>query len=570
MVEVLHAATSREPDPPARPVGKYERLAYARQTRDLALAAQPGGHPKGFVYDEAIAERAVMFAEKFCKHHKGEWAGKPLMLEDWQRFVLRCVFGWLKPDGTRRFHTAYEEVPRKNGKTQKCGAVGNYLMVADGEPGAEIYATATKEEQAKLVWEGAKQMVAQSPDLKKWVRAYQKSLVCARTNSFFKPLGADSDTLDGLNPHGHICDELHAHKKRALFDVMLTGMGARRQPLTFIITTAGVYDPASIGWEMHTHAQQVLDGSIEDDGFFAIIFAADEGDDPFDPDTWAKANPNLGVSVKLEYLAKQAKLAKDQPSFLNTFLRLHLNVWTQQVTRWIPIEKWNERSEPLAPITSYAGRDAFLGLDLSTSLDICALAIDIPSGEWHDVFWNFYVPEELVRQRTLNAKMPDYAAWVREGWLTAVPGNVVDYAWIRRDINALRDILCVRQLAFDPWNATQLTTELQGDGWSVDPDAKKEQLVKVRQGPQSMSEPSKKFEELVVSSRFRHGGNPVARWMVDNAVIRYDVNNNIAPDKRSALGKIDGVVAAIMALSRAIVTQPLKRSVYESRGVRLF
>jgi phage terminase large subunit-like protein len=549
-------------------MGRYERLAYERHARDLVLSQQPGGHPRGFWFDEVEAERSVQFIETYCRHHKGEWAGQPLLLEDWQKFVQRVVYGWRRLDGTRRFRTAYEEVPRKNGKSERGAANGNYLMVADDEPGAEVYSTATKEDQAKIVWSAASAMVAQSPTLKKWVRAYQKSLACARTNSFFKPLGADSDTLDGLNPHGHICDELHAHKKRGVFEVMQTGMGARRQPLTFIITTAGVYDPESIGWEMHEHAQQVLDGTIEDDEFFAIIFAADEGDDPFAESTWMKANPNYGVSVKPDYLASQAKAAQQRPSFLNTFLRLHLDVWTQQVTRWISVDKWNACNAILQPIETFKGRDAYIGLDLSSKLDLTAMAIAIPDGEFVNYFWHFWVPATLVKERTRLAKKPDYGQWVKDGWLTETPGSVIDFEFIRKAILKVRSIVKIKQLGFDPWNATQLSTQLQGDGFSTDPDVKKEQLVELRQGMRTLSEPSKEFEKKIVEGKIRHGNNPVMRWMVDNAAIRRDANDNIAPDKRSAAGRIDGVLASIMAMSRVITEPVSKSSVYETRGVR--
>jgi phage terminase large subunit-like protein len=349
---------------------------------------------------------------------------------------------------------------------------------------------------------------------------------------------------------------------------MITAMGARRQPLTFIITTAGVYDPESIGWEMHTHAQQVLDGIIEDDTFFAIIFAMDEGDDWKDPASWYKANPNLDVSVKMDYLKEQCDRAIKTPSFLNTFLRLHLNQWTQQVTRWISVDRWNECSAAVPPLESMQGRVAYMALDLSTKIDMCALACALPDGDVYDFFWRFYVPHDLVLARTQAGKKPDYAAWVRSGWVVETPGNVIDYDFIRKDILRLRGILRIRQLGFDPWNATHLITQLAGDGFSVDPTAKQEQLIEMRQGMRTLSEPSKEFEKLVLSRRIRHGGNPVMSWMVDNAAIRRDANDNIAPDKRSAVGKIDGLVASIMALGRAILEPSVKSSIYATRGVR--
>jgi phage terminase large subunit-like protein len=556
-----------------RAQGRYELAAYARHERDLARSL--AGDFAGMYFDEAAAEHAVVWIERFCKHHKGEWAGLPLLLEPWQKFGIRCVFGWKLADDSRRFRVSYWEVARKNGKSEVAGAIGAYLMIADREAGGEIYSTATKEDQAKIVWEVAKAILRQSPALRKYITIRQKSLTCERLGSFFKPLGADSDTLDGLNPHGHICDELHAHKKRSLFDVMQTGMGARRQPLTFIITTAGVYDPESIGWEQHIYAQQVLDGVLDDDSFFGIIFAADEGDEWDSETTWQKANPNYGISVKPDYLKRQATTAKNQPSALNSFLRLHLNVWTQQVTRWIDVLKWNacERNDG-AKLGDFYGRPAYLGLDLSQKLDITALAVALPrtslTGDTfgYDFFWRFFVPQGLVDERAREKKTPDYARWVKDGWLIATPGNVIDYGFVLKEILELRTLLNIRQIGFDPWNASQFSLDLQRNGFSVEADATKEQLVEMRQGMQTLSEPSKEIEKLVVDQKLFHDGNPVMRWMVDNAVIRSDANGNIAPDKRSATGKIDGLVASILALGRAIKTPATRDSVYNTRGIR--
>jgi phage terminase large subunit-like protein len=551
--------------------GKFERLAYERHERDLRLAygtrwddprvygdPAKSKHPKGYYFDAAAADRVVEFIQGYCRHHKGEWAGQPFVLSPHQRFVVRVVFGWMKADGTRRFQTVLMEVPRKDGKSELGGAIGTYLTVADGEPGAQVYSTATKEDQAKIVWTAAKEMVKQSPELKRFVQPRQKRLSCARLNSYFQPLGADSDTLDGLDPHGHICDEIHAHKKRALWDVMVTAMGARRQPLTWVITTAGVYDPESIGWELHAYAQQVLEGTIEDDTFFAIIFTIDEGDDPMDPVAWAKANPNLGVSLKPDYMQRQAATAQKQPSFLNTFLRLHLNVWTQQVTRWIPVDRWNACDGAVPDLELLRGRPAWAAFDLSTRLDITALTLVLPADDgFYDLLFRFWVPEQLVLERARSHRKPDYAAWVRDGHLVQTPGNDVDYGFIRQEINELGAVVGIQEIGFDPWNAVHLAHDLQSDGFT---------LVEMRQGYKTLSEPSKEFERLVVSGKLRHGGHPIMRWMVDNATIRRDANDNIAPDKRSAAGKIDGVVSTIMALGRALLGDT-GESVYESRGL---
>jgi phage terminase large subunit-like protein len=538
------------PERPAREMGKYEKLAYARHERDLALSLSPAGHPKGFWFDEAAAQRAIRFVEGFCRHFEGEWAGQPLTLEEWQRFVFRCVFGWKRADGTRRFRIAYQEVPRKNGKSTVAAGVANFLTFGDQEPGAQVYSTATKEDQAKIVWNAARSMVKHSPDLKRFATLRQKAIVCDRLESSYKPLGSDSDTLDGLNPHGHLCDELHAHKDRKMWDVMITGMAARRQPLTFVITTAGIYEAESIGWQQHEHATKVLEGVVEDDEFFAIIFAADEGDDYTDPATWAKANPNYGVSVKPDYLRHQCHTASVQPSFLNTFLRLHLNRWTQQRDRWIRIEQWNDcdtdcsRADAIAREEALAGLACFGAFDLSTKLDLTAIVLVFPD-TW-DLVCRFFVPADNVQQRVTKDRVP-YDAWIRDGWLLATPGNVVDYAFIRAEAVRLSQAYNVREWAFDPWNATETATTLGEEGLT---------MVECAQGFRSMSEPSKKFEELIVAKQLRHGGHPVLRWMVSNVAKREDPAGNIKPDKAASSDRIDGVVASIMALGRAIVAPP--------------
>jgi phage terminase large subunit-like protein len=568
-----------------RTPGKYERLCVARHERDLALAQQPGGHPKGFVYDEEVGQHAVDFIEGYCKHHKGEWAGKPLILEEWQREVVRIIFGWLKPEldahGTptgemiRRFTIAYIEIPRKNGKSELAAAIALYLLTADGEPGAEVYASATKKDQAKIVWDTAAAMVKASPDLKRFVKVQRNNLSCAELGSKMEPLGADSNTLDGLNPHGNVVDELHAHRDRGVWDVLDTAMGARRQPLTLAITTSGTFDPESIGWLQHDHATKVLEGfdtGFEDDGFFAFIAAADDDADWTLPETWAQANPNFGVSVKPAYLAQQCEKAKTQPSFLNTFLRLHLDRWTQQRDRWLSVEQWNACDRAPLSLEALRGRIAYGGLDLAATIDIAAFALCLPrevgGKPFYDFLLRFYCPEETIAVRSQKDRVP-YDAWVRDGWLTATPGNVIDYAFIREDVKAAGAVVDLREVGYDKWNALQLATQLEGDGFT---------LVEMRQGFQTMSEPSKEFEKLIVSKCLGHGDNPILRWMVSNVSAREDPNGNIAPDKsggqkeRTARSsrKIDGVVASIMALGRAIVQPVEPASVYETRGVRSF
>ena len=552
-----------------RVVGKYERLCAERHARDLELASRPGGHPRGLRFDKSLGERVVTFIERYCKHHKGEWAGKPLLLEQWQKDILEQAFGWLRTDGSRRFRTLYIEVPRKNGKSELASALGLYLQLADGEAGAEVYSSATKKDQARIVWKTAEQMVKKSPDLKRYIKAYQSSLVVEKTGSTFQPLSAESKTLDGLNPHGNIVDELHAHKDRGVWDVLDTAMGARRQPMTVAITTAGTYDAESIGWQTHDYATKVLEGLFDDDSFFAFIAAADESDGEgggyFTVETQQKANPNYAISIKPEYLAKQAEKAQRQPSFMNEYLRLHLNVWTQQLTRWIPIEKWNQNEQPVttdeetrelcltreAALVSSVG---YGGLDLSSKLDLTAFALAIPGNDDEiNLLMRFWLPEERALECEKEGKR-HYATWARNGWLTLTPGNVIDYEFIRKEINTLNERFIIKECAFDPWNAIDLATRLGSDGVN---------MVECRQGYKSMTEPSKDLEARVIQGKVRHGHNPILKWCIANAVVTSDAAGNIKPDKEKATGKIDGVVAVIMAMSRLIVDS---ENAYKDRG----
>jgi phage terminase large subunit-like protein len=565
-----------------RPRGRYERLWAERQARMLELAAQPGGHPKSYTFDVDAGERVVQWVERFCRHHKGEWKGRPLLLEPWQRENIRQVFGWKRADGTRLYRTVYWEIPRKNGKSEMAGALGLYLQVGDQEPGAEVYASATKKDQAMIVWSTAAEIVKQSPDLKRNVRAYRRNLHCERLGSKFEPLGADSGTLDGLNPHGNIVDELHAHKDRDLWDVLETAMGARRQPMTLAITTAGTYDPEAIGWQTHDYAVKVLEGVFEDDAFHAYIASASEGEDTerilkeqpdyyFTEEAQRKANPNYGVSVKPDFLRKQAAEAQRQPTKLNAYLKLQLNIWTEQVNRWLSLADW-ARADPLA-----AGADARAvalereralegqscrgGLDLASKMDLNALvlAFDGPKGVL-DLLCRFWLPQGKLDEYARREQTKHFAQWAKEGWLVATPGNVTDYDFIEEEVRQLAKRYRLEELGYDPWNATQLAVHLLGDGIP---------MVEVGQGYKSLSEPAKELEARVASGRVRHSNNPVLRYCVSNAVVTTDAAGNIKPDKARASGRIDGVVASVMALSRIIRAPEGEggKSVYQERGL---
>ena len=534
-----------------RELGHLEQLYQDRRERDRSNPLGDGWYEIGgeaYKFSLDLAEHFIDFFRTYCYHYKGEWAGQVFVPEPWQEEVHGEIFGWVhrvEGEMVRRFRTAYIEIPRKNGKSFKAAATGNYLLWADEEPGAEVYSTATKKDQARIVFDAARAMVKRSADLRQEVKTLAGRMVVEATDSFFAPLGADSNTLDGLNAHGNIIDELHAHRDRKVWDVMITSMGSRRQPLTYAITTAGTYDPESIGWEQHRYAERVLEQVIKDETFFAYVACADKEDDWREESTWRKANPNYGISVKPGYLRTEAKRAENEPSYVNTFLRLHLNRWTQQVTRWISMDDWNKGSEPFNPRDLY-GRKCFGGLDLSSKLDITALLLLFPpeetGGDWFMVP-RFWIPEERADIRSQTDGVP-YLDWIRDGYVHATPGNVIDYDWIEAEAKALAGLYDMPECAFDPWNAQQTANHMADDGLT---------MVEVRQGFQSLSEPSKEFERLIVAGQLRHNDNPVMRWMVNNLAIREDPAGNIKPDKEKSSEKIDGPVAAIMALSRAVV-----------------
>ena len=334
-----------------RAIGKSEQLV-----RDRIIRFHNEWPDKGYRFDLDAGLRVIQFIESYCRHYKGEWAGTPMLLEGWQKVILLETFGWKRADNLRVHRTMWLELGRKNGKSALAAALGLYLLIADDEPGAEVYSSATKRDQARIVFSFAKEMVSQSPELQKFIKIQRTNMSVLRTRSKFEPLSAEGDTLDGLSPHGNIIDELHSHKDRGVYDKLVTAQASRRQPLTVCITTAGIYDPAQIGWQLHDHATSILKGTIEDDSWFVWISEADEEDDPYNVETWQKANPNLGISIYPDFLEQRASEALSQPSSMNAFTRLHLNMWTQQIERWIDMDNWNSCGHEFE-IDSLEGRE---------------------------------------------------------------------------------------------------------------------------------------------------------------------------------------------------------------------
>jgi phage terminase large subunit-like protein len=522
------------------PVCKWVKLCVERHLKDLET-----GHERGLVFDPAAAQLAISFFS-LLKHSKGEWAGQTIILEPWQQFVLWILFGWKKVvDGqlVRRFNISYLEVARKNGKSTLAAGVGIYLMVADGEPGAEVYSAATKKDQARITHSEATRMVKSSPALRKRLTVFRDNIHIKDTASKFEPLGRDTDSMDGLNIHGAIIDELHAHKTRDMVDILETAQGSRRQPLQFEITTAG-FDRESICYQHHEYTEKVLEGTIQDDTWFGIIFSIDKDDDWEDPNTWLKSNPNLGISKKFEYMRDQAAKAKEMPSKLNAFLRLDLDVWTQSETKWIPLEHWLACGKMVDPV-GMRGRSIYAGLDLSSTTDISALILVAPPQIGEDelqVLCRFWIPEESMHLRSKRDRVP-YDAWVRQGYITATPGNVIDYDYILSQIDEDAQTYDLQEIAFDRWGATRIVQSIEDMGLTC---------VQFGQGFASMSPPMKELEKLILSHKLAHGNNPVLNWMADNLVAAVDPAGNIKPDKQRSIEKIDGMVGLIMALDRVV------------------
>ena len=519
---------------------------------------------KGSYYDKDAADYAVNFIE-CLSHTKGKWSGKPFELIDWQEQIIRDIFGTLKPNGYRQFNTAYIEIPKKMGKSELAAAVALLLCCGDGEERAEVYGCAADRQQASIVFEVAADMVRMSPALSKRVKILSatKRIVFQPTNSFYQVLSAEAYSKHGFNIHGVVFDELHTQPNRKLFDVMTKGSGdARTQPLYFLITTAGS-DTKSICYETHQKAKDLLEGRKVDPTFYPVIYGADESDDWTDPKVWKKANPSLGITVGIDKVKAACESAKQNPAEENTFRQLRLNQWVKQAVRWMPMDKWDKCAFAVNE-EDLLGRVCYGGLDLSSSIDITAFVLVFPPEDEDDkyvVLPYFWLPEETLNLRVNRDHVP-YDVWEKQGYLKTTEGNVVHYGFIEKFIESLGEKYNIREIAFDRWGAVQMVQNLEGMGFTV---------VPFGQGFKDMSPPTKELMKLTLEEKVAHGGHPVLRWMMDNIFIRTDPAGNIKPDKEKSTEKIDGAVATIMALDRAIrCGNDTSASVYDDRGLLVF
>ncbi len=568
--------------------GRLVRLACERHLDDLE-----NGHERGLRWDVEKANRVIDFFPDMLCLAEGAFAGKPFKLAPFQQFIVGSLFGWLGPDGFRRFRTAYIETAKGSGKSPLCAGIGLYGLVADDEPAAEIYAAAVTRDQAKILFRDAELMVDASPELNALIDKRVNNLADLETNSYFRPVSSEKRGLDGHRVHMALIDEIHEHPSDVVVEKMRAGTKVRRQALIVEITNSG-YDRKSICWQHHEMSERVLTGIIENDSWFAYVAQLDACDEclgkghkmanPACPNcddwrnekVWIKANPIIDITPGRKYVREQVAEAIAMPSKQNVVLRLNFCIWTEQATRWLDMRKWGECGETLMEVVAHKlrGRLCYGGLDLASTTDLIALSLLFPptSAEVSDaeargeplppvqLICAFWVPAENMLARSRKDGVP-YDLWERQGWITATEGNVADYDAVRRDINELSDLYNIRELGIDPWNATQLATQLEGDGVA-------NEIVFVRQGWASMSGPSKELERLHLSRLLAHGDNPVLSWNASNVSIRQDPAGNIKPDKETSTERIDGIVSTVMSIfcwQRHDGSDG--KSVYETRGV---
>jgi len=543
----------------AVPAGILIKQAAERFIRDLN---RQNTRHFPYIFDAESGNRACKFIEKM-PHIKGEWAKKGLRitLESWQCFAVVNIFAWLcaktvyDEDGnvlmhenTRRFRTVYLEVARKNAKSTLLSAIGLYMLVADGEEGAEIYSAATTHKQAKIVWQDAKMMVEKSPGLRKHkhVDTNAKGIAIIERSCKFEPLHSKGETLDGLNVHCAINDELHAHPKRDLYDVLETATGSRTQPLILNITTAGV-NKSGICYELRTYVVKLMQKVFEDETFFGMIYTLDKDDDPMDRNNWHKANPNYGVSVYPFDMVRLAKKAMESPSSMNNFLTKRLNVWCNAESAWMNMVEWDGCADPTLKEEDFLGDMCWIGVDLASKIDVNAvvrLYKRVIDDQTHVFcFPSFYLPEKAVE----DSNNSQFDGWRRRGLLTVTPGNIIDMDKIEDDVIEMRDNRDLQEVCFDPGhNATQWATHCEDEGLD---------MIEIRPSVLNFSEPLKWWEALVKDGRFHHDGNECMTWMVSNVVVKYDAKDNIYPRKERVENKIDGPVAVCTALNRLLADE---------------
>ena len=513
-------------------------------------------------HDQNKANRIINFIERVCTHVKGDLAGQPFLLEQWQKEYIGQLFGTMNDNGQRQYRTSYVQIPRKNGKSNLLAAVALAMLFVEKEAGAEIYCCASSRDQANAIFDVCKQMVRNKAVLTNGCKVFRNSIVLNGTNSFLKAVASDAGVLHGANASCVLYDEVHTAKTDELWNVMATSMGARSQPLMFGISTAGLFDPNSICYKLYDYGKKVREGVIQDDTFLPLIYEADPEDDIHDPDVWKKANPNFGVSIKPEYFEKMSQEAKSMTSTEVAFRQLHLNQWVNSLASWITDSEWMD-SAGMIPWNQLKGRDCYAGLDLAATEDVTAFVMVFP---WDDGSIKV-VPKLFVSQAAVDRRHKQtggsYASFVSNGELIVTDGNSTDYDVIQRVILECAESYNVKSVAYDRWNSNSLVQQLTDKGIEMDPFG---------QGFISMTAPIKNAEILIKKKLLHHAGHGMLRWMAANVVTKKDDAENIKFSKSKAGDKIDGIIAMIMALGEMITSEGKDMtgsSTYESQGIRM-
>ena len=513
------------------------------------------------MFDEIKAQRAVDFFRRYLSHTTGKWDGKPFTLLPWQEDLLRKMYGTVDASGRRQYRTVFVFVPKKNGKSELASGVALYGLMADGEKGAEVYSAAGDREQAAIVYNTAVKMIRANRQLRTRcrIRESTKRVSVPKTNSFWRVLSSESKTKHGLNVSTAIIDELHVVSNE-LYEVLTQGAGdAREQPLTFMISTAGD-DKSSPCYEEYKRAKRVISGEIIDPTYLAVIYEAPDGSAWDDEKTWIAANPSIGHTIDIASLRQACLKAKEIPRLEAAFKQLRLNIWSSGPSKWLRRDRWDALSASIK-LDDFKKQSCYGALDLSTTTDLSAFALVFHQQiDGRSIFYPFlklYCPAEGIKFRSRKDHVP-YQEWMRKGYLTATPGDVIDYAYIKADVKQAMDQFDVRQINVDRWNSSQLVVDLQTEGAPI---------ATFGQGFASMSAPTKELEKLILAGQISHDGNPAMSWMIDNVTVKTDEAGNFKPDKKKSIERIDGVVAMIMALD-GWLRNPNVKSIYESQGVK--
>jgi len=510
-----------------------------------------------FYFDEEEAKKSINFIEKFCTHTKGDLAGEPLLLEPFQKKIVGDLFGWKNSKTKlRKYKVALIQLPRKNGKTTLMAGLICYCLFSLKERGNELYAAAGDRGQAGIIFSIVSQMVLQNEHLSKRAKVFRNSIVNESKGNFFQAISSDSKTKHGFSAGIVVMDELHVQKNRDLYDTLLTSTGARAEPLFISITTSG-YDKNSIGYEIYSYAKNVESNIIQDDSFYSCIFEADKEDDITLESTWKKANPCYGVSLKKEYMKRESQRAIDVPSYRNTFLRLHLNIWTDSYSSWLTSGEWDACYDKNFDYSTLEGKQCWGGIDLSTTRDISAVVLLFHENEKFIILPFFFIPKDNLKNRR-DRDGVDYEMFVRDNHVIATEGNVIDYNVIKEKINELGNKYKIQSISYDRWNASMLVSSLIEDyGINMSP---------LGMGFVSQSAPTKELEKLILEKKIIHNNNPAANWMLSNVSLMEDPAGNIKISKQKSKSKIDFVAAMILSLADFMSCESTE-SVYNHRGI---